>query len=110
MIIDTTGGDDPAPFLTGGEVMPLNEIPKYFNPEIRSLVESALEEAWQELGKDSHLEPALVQRRLRRTIVALASVGETDPRKLKWFAIHAWRGAIQAEQAAQRARMSGMAA
>jgi hypothetical protein len=90
--------------------MPLNEIPKYFNHETRSLVEAALEEAWQELSKDSHLERAPVQRRLRRTIVALASVGETDPRKLKWFAIHAWRGAIQAEQAAQRAEMGGMAA
>jgi hypothetical protein len=76
----------------------------------RSLIESALEEAWQELSKDSELEAARVQRRLRRTIVALASVGETDPKKLKWFAIHAWRGAIQAEQAAMRARMSGMAA
>ena len=90
--------------------MPLNETPKYFNHETRSLVESALQEAWQELSKDSQLEPELVQRRLRRTIVALASVGETDPKKLKWFAIHAWRGAIQAEQAEQRARTSGMAA
>jgi hypothetical protein len=90
--------------------MPLNEIPKYFSAETRSLVESALHEAWQELSKDCHLEATLVQRRLRRTIVALASVGETDPKKLKWFAIHAWRGAIQAEQAAQRARMSGVAA
>jgi hypothetical protein len=41
-------------------------------------------------------------------MVALASVGETDHRKLKWFAIHACRGAMQAEQsaAAQRARIS----
>jgi hypothetical protein len=90
--------------------MPLNEIPKHFNPETRSLIESALEEAWQELSRDSHLERELVQLRLRRTIVALASVGETDARKLKWFAIHAWRGAIQAEQAAHRARTSGIAA
>jgi hypothetical protein len=90
--------------------MPLNETPKYFSPETRSLVESALQEAWQEVSKDSDLEVALVQRRLRRTIVALASVGETDPGKLKWFAIHAWRGAIQAEQAAKRVRLSGMAA
>jgi hypothetical protein len=96
--------------LPGGEVMPLNEIPKYINLETRSLIESAMEEAWQELSKDSELEAARVQPRLRRTIVALASVGETDPKKLKWFAIHAWRGAIQAEQAAIRVRMSGMAA
>jgi hypothetical protein len=89
--------------------MPPNEIPKYFNPETRILIDSALEEAWQELSEDSYLEAAVVQPRLRRTIVALASVGETDPRKLKRFAIHAWRGAIQAEEAAKRARPSGSA-
>jgi len=31
--------------------MPLNEIPKYLNPETRQLVDAALEEAWQELRK-----------------------------------------------------------
>jgi len=43
--------------------------------------------------------------------VALASVGETDHRKLKWFAIHAWRGALQAQQSssALHARMNGTA-
>ena len=78
--------------------MPLNEIPKYFNPETRSLIDSALEEAWQELSKDSYLEAAVVQPRLRRTIVALASVGETDPRKLKRFAIHAWQRKLPSER------------
>lgn len=86
--------------------MPLNEIPKYFDPESRSSIEAALEDAWQELSKDGNLEATLARMKLRTTMVALASVGETDHRKLKWFAIHAWRGAMQAEQPAQRAGMS----
>jgi hypothetical protein len=32
--------------------MPLNEIPRHFNPETRNLIEAALEDAWQELNKD----------------------------------------------------------
>jgi hypothetical protein len=91
--------------------MPLNEIPKYLTPEVRSLIEAALEDAWQELNKDGDLETK-ARNKLRTTIVALASVGETDHRKLKWFAIHAWRGALQAEQSslALHARMNGTAA
>jgi hypothetical protein len=42
-------------------------------------------------------------------MVALAAVGETDHRKLKWFAINAWKGALQAEQSARRVRASGRA-
>jgi hypothetical protein len=83
----------------GGKVVPLNEIPKYFDPDTRRLVEAALEDAWQELGKDANVE-ARARRKLRTTVVALASVGETDRSKLKSFAIRAWRKAIQAEQAA----------
>jgi hypothetical protein len=78
--------------------MPLNEVPKYLTPEIRSLIEAALEDAWQELNKDGKLEAAPARNKLRTTMVALASVGETDHRKLKWFAIHAWRGALQARR------------
>jgi hypothetical protein len=89
--------------------MPLNEIPKHFSAETRSLIEAALEDAWQELSKDRLVEPTLAQSKLRTTIVALASVGETDHSKLKWFAIHAWRGAIQSATA-QCSRMSGTAA
>ena len=84
--------------------MPLNEIPKHIGPQTRSLIEAALEDAWQELNKDGNLETKPARSRLRTTIVALASVGETDHRKLKWFAIHAWKGALQAKQSAQRAR------
>jgi len=32
--------------------MPLNEIPRHFNPETRNLIEAALDDAWQELNKD----------------------------------------------------------
>ena len=88
--------------------MPL-KIPKHIGPQTRSLIEAALEDAWQELNKDGDLETTPARNKLRTTIVALASVGETDHRKLKWFAIHAWRGALQAEQSslALHARMSG---
>jgi hypothetical protein len=79
--------------------MPLNEIPKYFDPDTRHLVEAALEDAWKELSKDSNVE-AGARRKLRTTVVALASVGETDHSKLKWFAVQAWRRAIRADQAA----------
>jgi hypothetical protein len=74
------------------------------------LIEAALEDAWQELSKDGNLEAAPARNKLRTTMVALASVGETDHRKLKWFAIHAWKGALQAEQSARRVRASGPAA
>ena len=88
--------------------MPLNEIPHHFDPKTRSLIEAALEEAWQELSNDGNLEATLARKKLRTTMVALASVGETDHSKLKWFAIHAWRGAMQAAQPAieQRAGRS----
>ena len=77
--------------------MPLNEIPKYLSPETRNLIGSALEQAWQELKHDAPADVSLAQRKLARTIVALASVGETDPAKLKSFALHAARGARRLE-------------
>ena len=88
------------------------EIPKHFSADIRSLIEAALEDAWQELSKDSLVEVTPTKRKLARTMVALACVGETDVSKLKRFAIHAWRGALQAEQAttAQRSCISRTAA
>lgn len=36
--------------------MPLNEIPRHLNPDARRIVETALEEAWQELNKGRHLD------------------------------------------------------
>lgn len=73
--------------------MPLNEIPTFFHPEIRSLIDSALEQAWQELRKENPDEEVMARRKLATTIVALAAIGETDPAKLKKIALHATRAA-----------------
>ena len=81
--------------------MPLNEIPKFFSAETRSLIDSALEQAWQELKKDGPGDAALARRTLA-PIVALASVGETDPAKLKWFALRATRAAYRPQQQASQ--------
>jgi hypothetical protein len=89
--------------------MPLNEIPKYFSPETRSLIDSALEQAWQELKKDAPVDVILARRKLAGTIVALASVGETDPAKLKWFALHATRGAREPQPDRSAFRTGAMA-
>jgi len=72
--------------------MPLNEIPKHLRPETRRLIDAALEQAWQELKEDGPADVALARRKLAGTIIALASVGETDPAKLKRRALHAARG------------------
>jgi hypothetical protein len=90
--------------------MPLNEIPKHIGPQTRILIEAALEDAWEELNKHGDLENTQARNKLRTTMVALASIGETDHRKLKWFAIHAWRGALQAQQSARRVGAAGTAA
>ena len=69
-IIGITGDDDP--LLRGGEVMPLNEIPNHFDPETRSSIEAALEDAWQELSKDGNLEATLARKKLRTITPAAA--------------------------------------
>jgi hypothetical protein len=81
--------------------MPLIGLSKYVRPEIRHLVDVAWEDAWRELKKGGLVDAALARRKLSRTILALASAGETDAAKLKWFALHATRGALQAEEAAR---------
>jgi hypothetical protein len=73
--------------------MPLNEIPTYLSPETRRLVDSTLEQAWLELKKDAPADATRERQKLAGTIVALVSVGETEPTKLKRFALHAARGA-----------------
>jgi len=84
--------------------MPLNEIPEFFHPEIRQLIDFALEDAWQELRKDGIADTASVREKLATTIVALAAIGETvalaaigetDPSKLKNLALHAARAAYR---------------
>ena len=74
--------------------MPLNEIPTFFHPEIRLL--NALEQAWLELREQSPDDEVMARRKLATTIVALAAIGETDPEKLKKFALHATRAKTSA--------------
>jgi hypothetical protein len=83
--------------------MPLNEIPKFFHPEIRHLIDFAMEDAWQELRKEGLADAASVRGKLATTIVALAAIGETDPTKLKRFALHAARGALSRERSERSA-------
>lgn len=71
--------------------MPLNEIPEFFHPEIRYLIDLALEDAWQEAREEELADAASVRGKLAGTIVALAAIGETDPAKLKKIALHATR-------------------
>jgi hypothetical protein len=73
--------------------MPLNEIPAFFHPGIRRLIDAALEQAWLELREENPDDEVIARRKLATTIVALAAIGETDPAKLKTFALHAARAA-----------------
>ena len=75
--------------------MPLNEIPTSFPPEIRSLIDFALEQAWLELRKDNPIDELMARRKLLTTIVALVAIGDTDPAKLKRFALNAARAAVR---------------
>ena len=74
--------------------MPLNGISKYVRPETRRLIDAVWKDAWRELKKGGLVNAAFARRTLARTIVALASAGETDPAKLKWFALHSTKGAL----------------
>jgi hypothetical protein len=83
-----------------------SRIPQFFHPEIRQLIELAVEDAWQEL-KDEHLADAKsVKERLATTIVALAAIGETDSSKLKNFALHAARATYRPQKRMIRRQMA----
>ncbi|MGB3037280.1 MAG: hypothetical protein WBB72_07855 [Methyloceanibacter sp.] len=70
------------------------DLPKMYGPETLSLMDRALEQAWRELKRRGNVVDANAARsRLTTTIVALASVGETDSAKLKRFALNASNGA-----------------
>ena len=70
--------------------MRLEELPNIYGPETLSLMDRALEQAWRELKSRGDVADANAARsRLTTTIVALASVGETDSAKLKRFALNA---------------------
>ena len=74
--------------------MRLEELPKMYGPETLSLMDRALEQAWRELKRRGNVVDANAARsRLATTIVALASVGETDSAKIKRFALNASNGA-----------------
>ena len=83
--------------------MPLNEIPKYLDPETLNLINAALEQAWQELRHDAPADASLARRKLAGTIVALVSVGETDLAKLKSFALKAAQGGASTPKPKPRA-------
>jgi hypothetical protein len=71
-------------------VMRLEDLPNMYGPETLSLMDHALEQAWRELKRRGDVVDASAARsRLTTTIVALASVGETDSAKLKRFALNA---------------------
>jgi len=90
--------------------MPLNEIPTFFHPEIRRLIDSALEQAWLELREECPDDEVMARRKLATTIVALAAIGETDAEKLKKFALHATRAKTPAvRKAAQRSEVAASA-
>jgi hypothetical protein len=71
------------------------KIPEFFHPEIRHLIQSALEEAWLELKDEQLADAESVKKRLATTIVALAAIGETNSAKLKDFALHTARAAFR---------------
>jgi hypothetical protein len=74
--------------------MRLEELPNMYGPETLSLMDRALEQAWRELKRRGNVaDPNAARSRLTTTIVALASVGETDSAKLKRFALNASSGA-----------------
>jgi hypothetical protein len=75
-----------------------SRIPQFFHPEIRHLVQSALEEAWQELKDENLADATSVKERLATTIVALAAIGETNTAKLKHFALHAARATYRSQK------------
>ena len=81
--------------------MPRNKIPEFFHPEIRRLIELALEDAWQELKNDRLADAQSVRARLATTIVALAAIGETDSNKLRNFALDAARATYRPRSAPQ---------
>lgn len=83
-----------------------SRIPQFFHPEIRHLIQSALEEAWLELKDEQLADAESVKERLATTIVALAAIGETNTAKLKHFALHAARAAFRPSTRPQSAQMA----
>jgi hypothetical protein len=90
--------------------MPRKGIPQFFHPEIRHLIQVALEEAWQELKDEELADAKSVKERLATTIVALAAIGETNTAKLKSFALHAARSTFRPRKRASAERQGAQMA
>ena len=83
--------------------MPPNEIPDFIQPEIRHLIDFALEDAWRELRKDGLGDDAsLVKAKLVTAIIALAASGEVNPIRLKNFALQTIRAIDRPRPAARQ--------
>jgi hypothetical protein len=82
------------------------KIPEFFHPEIRHLIELAVEDAWRELKDQELADAESVRARLATTIVALAAIGETDSSKLKNFALHAARATYRPQKRMIRRQMA----
>ena len=82
--------------------MPPNEIPDFIQPEIRHLIDFALEDAWQELRKDGLGDASSVKGKLATTIIALAASGEANPIRLKNFALQTIRAIDRPRPAARQ--------
>ena len=82
--------------------MPPNEIPDFIQPEIRHLIDFALEDAWQELRKDGLGDASSVKGKLATTIIALAASGEANPIRLKNFALQSIRATDRPRAAARQ--------
>jgi hypothetical protein len=66
-----------------------------------------LEQVWLELCEQNPDDEVMARRKLATTIVALAAIGETDPEKLKKFALHATRAKTSAvRKASERSEVA----
>ena len=68
--------------------------PNLLSSEIGSLIDFALEQAWLELRRYNPIDELMARRKLLTTIVALVAIGDTNPAKLKRFALNAARAAV----------------
>ena len=83
--------------------MPLNEIPTFFHPELRNLIDVASDEAWLELRDEHPSDETLARRKLATTIGALAAIGESFCVAMAKPAGHAARAAALHRNPARKA-------
>jgi hypothetical protein len=85
-------------------IMPLKQHALFFDPQILTVMETALEKAWDELRSQHDIADTseITRQKLARTIVALAAVGEAEPHKLERSALGAYRSARRQREAARQ--------